>query len=392
MKHCSVQVKVVEVVIKSKAGIKLAFFTATLLKKASDLIYKSIETPSVNKDAMGFQNEFESFLTSDAPPAEWVEKIAAAGEVQWFAWSDHTGLTPETGHINTPDDPVSKKETGVNYTFNPAENIKDDAKAGFSEKKGNRIFNKTTKTWIHPGTKKNIVSELQKDHQRQGKKGYSLKEIPPGIIEKSPDSTNEFIRKASPKSNLLSKEIDEPIVNLKGPVSVKTKKTFINNKTKPETICYNRHGLTWPPINTQTQPTTTDESNSKGNFDFRIKSEKSGAIFKTNKKSGIQTKTKMPLKRDKNTDTDINFRLIEKQVLDIKDNENQEKSHSYIENIQTMNSEIKTKAGIHTSASKGVWPKLPEITPPAWKYNPTVNVSERISILETEQKGGLWSV
>jgi len=356
MKLCSVQVKVVEMVIKSKAGKKLAFFTAKLLKKASDLIYKSIETPSVNKDAMVFQNESAPFLTSNAPPAEWAEKIAAAGEVQWFAWSDHTGLTTDTRHINTPDGPVIKKETDVHYTFNPTENIKDDAKAVFSGKKENRIFNKTTKTWIHPGTKKHIVSEFQKTPEIQSKKGYSLKGTPPDLIEKKPDSANEFIKKTSPKSNILSKEIDEPFVNLKEPVSVKTKKTFINNKTKPETICYNSHGPTWP-INTQTQPETKYESNSNSK-----------------------------------NDTDINFRLIEKQILDIKDNKNRQKPHSYIENIQTMNSEIKTNAETHTSASKGVWPKLPEITPPVRQYNPTINVSERITILETEQKGGLWSV
>lgn len=391
MKHCSVQVKVVEMVIKSKAGIKLAFFTARLLKKASDFIYKSIETPSVNKDAMVFQNEFEPFLTSDAPPAEWAEKIAAAGEVQWFTWSGHTGLTPATGHINTPEGSVSKKERDVDYTFNPAENIKDEAKAGFSGKKENRIFNKTTKTWIRPGTKKHIVYEFQKGPERQAKQGYSLKKTPPEFIEKSPHSTNEFIRKTSPESNILSKESNAPPVNLKEAVSVKTKKTFINNKTNPKTIYSNSHGPTRP-INTRTHPTTKYESNSKGDFDFHIKSEKSGAIFKKNRKSGIQTKTKMPLNRDKKTDTDINFRLIEKQVLEIKGNKNEQKSHSYIENIQTMNSEIKTKAGTHTSASKGVWPKLPEIPPPVWKYNPAVNVSERITILETEQKGGLWSV
>ena len=196
--------------IKSKAGIKLAFFTAKLLKKASDLIYKSIETPSVNKDAMVFQNEFAPFLTSDAPPAEWAEKIAAAGEVQWFAWSGHTGLTPDTGHINTPDGSVSKKERDVDYSFNPAEIIKDEAKAGFSGKKENRIFNKTTKTWIRPGTKKHIAyefqAEFQKGPERQAEQGYSLKKTPPEFIEKSPHSTNEFIRKTSPDKKTLFRE------------------------------------------------------------------------------------------------------------------------------------------------------------------------------------------
>ena len=391
MKRSSVQVKVVEMVIKSKASIKLAFFTAKLLKKASDLIYKFVETPSVNKDAMVFQNESAPFSTSNAPPAEWAEKIATAGKVQWLAWSDHTGLTTDPGHINTPDGPAGKKETNVHYTFNSTENIKDDAKAVFSEKKENRIFNKTTKTWIHPGTKKHIVSEFQNTPEIQPKQDYSLKEIPPDFIKKKPDSTNEFIKKTSLKSNILSKEIDDPFANLKAPVSVKAEKTFINNKTKPKTVFYNSHGPTWP-INTQTQPTAKYESNSNEDFDFRIKSEKSGAIFKSNKKSGIQTKTKTPLNRDTKTDTDINFKLIEKQVLNTKDNQNRQKSHSYIENIQTMNSEIKTIAETHTSASKGVWPKLPEITPPVRKYNPAINVSERITILETEQKGGLWSV
>lgn len=385
MKRSSVQDKVVEMVIKSNAGLKLAFFTAKLLKKASDLIYKFVETPSVNKDAMVFQNESAPFLTSNAPPAEWAEKIAAAGEVQWFAWSDHTGLTP--------DGPVSKKETDVHYTFNPTEKIKDDAKAIFPEKKENRIFNKTTKTWIHPGTKKHIVSEFQAEFQKgpeiQFKQGYSLKEIPPDFIETNPDSTNGFIQKTSPKSNILPKEIDELFAKPKEPVSVKTEKTFINNKTKPKTIFYNSHRPAWP-INTQTQPTAKYESNSNEDFDFRIKSEKNGAVFKKNRKSGIQTKT--PLNRDKRTDTDINFRPTKKQVLGIKDNKNRQKPHSYIENIQTMSSEIKTNAETHTSASKGVWPKLPEITPPVRKYNPAINVSERITILETEQKGGLWSV
>ena len=135
MKRSSVQVKVVEMVIKSKAGIKLAFFTAKLLKKASDSIYKFVETPSVNKDAMVFQNESAPFLTSNAPPAEWAEKIAAAEEVQWFAWSDHTGLTTDTGHVNIPDGPVGTKETDAHYTFNPTENIKDDAQERFFRKK-----------------------------------------------------------------------------------------------------------------------------------------------------------------------------------------------------------------------------------------------------------------
>ena len=384
MKRSSVQVKVVEMVIKSKAGIKLAFFTANLLKKASDLIYKFVETPSVNKDAMVFQNESAPFLTSNAAPAEWAEKIAAAGKVQWFSWSDHTGFTTDTGHVNTPDGPAGKKETDVHYTFNPTENEKDDAQNGFSKKKKNRIFNKTTKTWIHPGKKEHIVSEFQAEFQNapeiQSKQGYSLKEIPP-----------DFIEKTSPKSNMLSKEIDEPFAKPKEPVSVKTDKTFLNNKTKPKTIFYNSHGPAWP-NNTQTQPTMKYESNSKSDFDFRIKYEKNGAIFKSNKKSGIQTKTKTPLTSDKKTDTDTHFRFIEKQILNAKDNKNPQKPHSYIENIQTMNSEIKTIAETHMSASKGVWPKLPEITPPVWKYNPAINVSERITILETEQKGGLWSV
>lgn len=391
MKRSSVQVKVVEMVIKSNAGIKLAFFTATLLKKASDLIYKFVETSSVNKDAMVFQNESAPFLTSNAPPAEWAEKIAAAGEVQWFAWSDHTGLTTDTGHVNTPDDPAGKKETDVHYTFKPTEHINDDAQNAFTKKKENRIFNKITKTWIHPGTKEHIVSEFQNTPERGWKQDYSRKETPPNFIEKKPDSTNVFLKKTSPQSTILSKEIDEPFANLKKPGSVKTDKTFLNNKTKPKTIFYDSHGPTWP-INTQTQPTAQYESNSKGDFDFRIKSEKRGANFKSNRKSGIQTKTKRLLNRDKKTDTDTHFRLIEKQVLNTKDNQNRQKPHSYIENIQTMNSEIKTSAETHTSASKGVWPKLPEITPPAWKHNPAINVSERITILETEQKGGLWSV
>ena len=259
----------------------------------------------------------------------------------------------------------------------------------FSEKKEKRIFNKTTKTWIDPGTKEHIVSEFQPPPEIQSKQGYTLKEIPPDFIEKKPDSTNGFFKKTSQKINMLSKEIDAPFAKPKEPVSVKTDKTSLNNKTKPKTIFFNSHGPTWP-INTQTQPTLKYESNSKGDFDVRIKSEKSGAIFKSNKKSGIQTKT--PLTRDKKTDTDTHFRLIEKQVLNKKDNINRQKSHSYIENIQTMNSEIKTIAETHTSASKGVWPKLPEITPPVRKYNPAINVSERITILETEQKGGLWSV
>nr|WP_320015352.1 hypothetical protein [uncultured Desulfobacter sp.] len=390
MKRSSAQVKVVEMVIKNKAGIKLAFFTATLLKKASDLIYKFIETPSVNKDVMVFRNESAPFLTSNAPPVKWAEKIAAAGEVQWFAWSDHTGLTTDTRHINTPDGPVSKKETDVHYTFNPTEHINDNAQNGFSKKK-NRIFNKTTKTWIHPRTKEHIVSEFQNTLERGWKQDYSRKETSPNFIEKKPDSTNVFLKKTSPKSTILPKKIDEPFANLKEPFSVKTEKTFINNKTKPKTIFYDSHGPTWP-INTQTQPSAKYESNSKDDFDFRIKSKKNGAVFKKNKKSGIQTKTKIPLNRDKKTDTDINLRRIEKQVLNTKDNKNRQKPHSYIKNIQTMSSEVKTKAENHTSASKGVWPKLPEITSPVWKYNPAINVSERITILETEQKGGLWSV
>lgn len=391
MKHCSVQVRVVVMVIKSKAGIKLALFTARLLKKTSDLIYTSIETPSVDKQSMVFQNKFEPFLTSDTPPAEWAEKIAAAGEVQWFAWNGNTGLAPDTGPIKTIEGSASKKETDVHYTLSSVENIKDDTKAGFSVKKENRIFNKTTKTWIDPGTKKNIGCEFHKAQEIQVEPGYNLKEVPPGLTEKIAYFTNESIKITSPKSNILPKDIDEPFANLKEPVSVKIKKTFFNNKTKLKTIYSNSHGLTRP-INTQTQPTTKYDSNSTSDFEFHIKSKKNGTIFKKKRTSSIETKTEMPLNRDKTMDIDISFRPTEKHTSDINNNKTIGKSYNCTESRQTMDSEIKTKAGIHTSASKGVWPKLPEITPPIWKHTPAVNVLERITILETEQKAGLWSV
>ncbi len=370
--------------IKSKAGIKLALFTARLLKKTSDLIYTSIETPSVDKQSMIFQNKFEPFLTSDTPPAQWAEKIAAAGEVQWFAWNSHTGLAPDTGPINTIDDSVSKKQTDVHYTVSPVENIKNDTKAGFSVKKDNRIFNKTTKTWIDPGTKKNIGYEFHKAPKIQSEPGYNLKEVPSALTEKRAYFTKESIKTASPESDILPKEIDDPFVSIKEPVLVKIKKTIFGNQTKPKAIFSNRNRQPLT-VNTQIQPIVKHDSNSTSDFDFHRK-------FKKKRKSSIQTKTKMPLNRDKTMDADIRFRPIEKQTPDINNNKTIVKSNNYTQSRHTMDAERKTKAGIHMSVSKGVWPKLPEITPPIRKYTPAVNVLERITILETEQKGGLWSV